>query len=222
KSEAKKKMGGKSLLPHFRRIDFCDQNLAVGEFKESVKVCVRERGHETYRKKQDWFAATSQGIPHVVVVATRMRSFPENATRLVHRFSNGSAADPAEVVAFFREHGDDGRIPSGQKPIGKIVAIGDKPAHGGCGAVTTVDQRSDHAMEPRFSRLAVRVREDKNFDVGRKLRNGIAEIVDFFPPPDRFACKKNCSFDARLRGDASYSAGGRIVFGSENEEQFVV
>src|SRR5215470_3414708 len=77
-------------------------------------------------------------------------------------------------------------------------------------------------MEPGFSWLAVRVHKDQNFDVGRKLRNGIAEIVDFFPAPDRLTCKEDCGFDARLRGDAFYCAGGRIVFGSENEKELIV
>src|SRR5882724_13289864 len=222
KSEAEERMRCKSGGPHFVGIDASDENLAIREFEESFEGRVCERNDETFGQELNGFAAAREGIGHRVVVADGTLPFFEHTALIEFRFANGSAATPAEVVGFFAEHGDDGRVPGGQQQRRKIGAVWNEPAHRGGGTVADIVKRPDHAAHPGFFRAPVRIDEDNRFDVLGQLRYRVNEVVDLFTAAIRPSGEKDGCFDARLRSDAFYGWSGGIGLRGEYEKNFVI
>src|SRR5580704_11944606 len=134
------------------------------------------------------------------------RAFPvfDDADLVEDAAANRGAASPAEVLSFFGEHGDDGRVPGGEKRRGQIAAIGDEPAHGGRGADSGISQWGNHALEPGFPGAAVGISEREEFKIGRELFDGEAEIVALFSALDRGTGDQDVRLGAGTRCDALY------------------
>jgi len=77
-------------------------------------------------------------------------------------------------------------------------------------------------VQPGFAGAAVGVNEHEDFEIGRELFNGDAEIVDLFAGAGRLAGDNDVSLDARRSGDALDEAVSRVVFRSEDEEEFEI
>lgn len=222
KGETKKKMRCKSRSPHFGTINPSDFDLAIGEFDKVWEIGLDVGRGEAFRKKNDLAAGSLDGNGEGVVIAEGVLPYVQHAHLFEERAANRGSTAPAEISVVAAKHGYNGGIPGGEKRAGKGVVVGDEPAHGGGCANAGIREGSYDVVQPGFSRATVGVNECEHFEVGRKLFDGDAKIVDLLTGSGGFAGDNDVSFDTRRSSDALDEAIRGIVFRSKNEKDFEI
>ena len=220
--EAIKKVCGKGGGPHWRAVHARDFDLAVGEFNKICEVCLYVGEREALGKENDLAAGSFDGHGEGVVVAEgRLPNF-EHTHLVKNSAPDGRAAAPAEIFRLATQHGNDRGVPSGKKDGRQGIVVGDEPAHGGGRTDAGVVERSDHVMQPGFARAAVGIGEDQDFKFRRELFDAHAKIVDLFATICGLAGDDHVGLHPRGSGDPFDGRVSGVLFGSQDEEDFVV
>ena len=222
KGGTKQKVRCESRGPHFGTINPGDFDLAIGEFDKVREIGLDVRRGEAFGKKNDLAAGSLDGDGEGVVIAEGVLPYVQHAHFLEKRTANRRAATPAEISVVAAKHGYNGGIPRGEKRVGKGVVVGDEPTHGGGCANAGIRKGSYDVVQPGFSRATVGVNEYERFEVGRKLFDSDAKIVDLLTGGGWFAGDNDVSLDPRRSSDALDEAVRGIVFRSENEKDFEI
>src|SRR5208283_1048069 len=163
--ETVQKVSGKGGGPHLKAVDASDAHLPVGKFEETGKISLHIGRCQTLRQEDDLAPAAFDHRGERVVVAEGVLPGIEHANLFENRATDRGASASTEVFVVRTEHGDNRSVPCGEKGGREAIVVWQKPAHGGGSTDTGIRERSDEMMEPAFSRTAIGIGEDQDFEL---------------------------------------------------------
>lgn len=141
--EAVQEMSGESGRPQLRSVDASDAHLSTRKLEQAGKVGLDIRRSQTFGEEHDLAAGLFDFGGEGVVVTEGVLPYLQHFDLFKNRAADGGAPAPAEILLVGAKHGHHGSIPSGQKGGRETGVIWNEPAHGGGGANTGINQRSD-------------------------------------------------------------------------------